>query len=85
LPTERYVPGSIHGVLRGGLRATVVSVDSLEPTGTLHLTGRARIVGTWQRLDFHNQRVTGHGRLDLELRAKAYAKPPLRVRWEASA
>lgn len=83
LPSERYVPGSIHGVINGGLRATSVLVETLEPIGTLRLAGSARIAGSWQRLDFHNQRVTGRGHLDLELHAVAYAKPPLRVRWAA--
>ncbi|HZC69843.1 MAG TPA: hypothetical protein VE442_04025 [Jatrophihabitans sp.] len=83
LPTERYVPGSIQGVVKGGLRATSVLVETLEPVGTLRLSGSAKIAGTWQRLDFHNQRVTRHGHLDLDLHAVAYAKPPLRVRWVA--
>jgi hypothetical protein len=83
LPTERYVPGSIHGAIKGGLRRRDVLVESQEPVGTLYLTGSARIAGSWQRLNFHNQRVSGHGHLDLALHALAYAKPPLRVRWEA--
>jgi hypothetical protein len=84
LPNERYVPGSIRGTLKGGLRAASVVVETLEPVGTLRFSGSATIAGSWQRLDFHNRRVTGRGRIDLDIHAVAYATQPLRLRWEAT-
>lgn len=84
LPNERYVPGSIHGAVTGGLRTTDLVVESLEPVGTLRFNGSATIAGTWQRLNFHNVRVTGRGRVDLDIHAVAYATRPLRLRWVAT-
>ncbi len=81
LPTERYVPGSIHGAIKGDLRATNVTVETSDPVGTLRFSGAATIAGRWQRLNFHNRQVTGHGRIELDLHAVAYAQQPLRVRW----
>lgn len=81
LPSERYVPGTIRGVVKGGLRPADVLLQNLDPIGTLRYSGAVTVSGTWQRLNFHNQRVTGHGRIDLDLDAQAYAVPPLRVHW----
>lgn len=84
LPDERYVPGSIHGVLRGGPRSAEVQLDPDNPLGMLHFVGRITVDGTYRRLTFHNVAVTGHGSVDLELHAEAYAVAPVRLRWTAS-
>jgi hypothetical protein len=84
LPNERYVPGSIRGVIAGSLRGSDIVVESLEPVGTLRFTGSATIAGRWQRLNFHNVRVTGRGRVELDIHAVAYATRPLRLRWVAT-
>jgi hypothetical protein len=83
LPNERFVPGSIRGTIRGDLRATNVYVLG-DRFGTLRFAGSAAIHGTWTRLNFHNQRVTGHGTVLLHLQAVAYATAPIRLHWVAS-
>jgi hypothetical protein len=81
LPDERYVPGSIHGRIDGGLRATDASLDDLDVAGLLRLKAHVLVVGSYRRLTFHNVQVSGHGRLDLDVEVAAYAVPPLRLRW----
>jgi hypothetical protein len=83
LPDERYVPGSIHGTLDDDLHDVSVELAA-DPFGTLRIRAQATVSGTYQRLDFHNQRVAGRGRVDLKLLATGYAVAPLTVRWTLS-
>jgi hypothetical protein len=84
LPDGRYVPGSIHGTIVGGLRAPHVRLESLDPAGRLTVSAKAAIAGSYRRLDFHNRAVGGRGRLDLDLHAVAYAVAPLTIGWTSS-
>jgi hypothetical protein len=81
LPNERYVPGSVQGSIAGGLRTSEVVLDASEPVGTLRFEGSVTVSGRWRRLNFHNVQVTGHGDVDLDIHAVAYAVPPIRLRW----
>jgi hypothetical protein len=81
LPSERYVPGSLHGAVVGGLHAWSVRLEDTDPNGSLRLTGRATVRGSYRRLDFHNIAVRGSGTVDVPLSALAYAVPPLVFRW----
>jgi hypothetical protein len=83
LPNERYVPGSINGTLDGDLHDVTVELGN-DPVGTLRIHARATVSGTYDRLDFRNQRVAGHGRVNLNLSAAAYALSPMTVRWTLS-
>lgn len=83
LPDERYVPGSVHGRIRGGLRATNIYLDEQDTVGTLRISAHVIVVGTYRRLTFHNVQRAGHGELDMDVEARAYAVPPLRLRWVA--
>ncbi len=84
LPDERYVPGSVRGSVDGGLRATIVSLVPGEAVGSMDLTGRATVDGSYLRLNFHNRQVAGHGRVDISVHAVAYAVAPVQVRWASS-
>jgi hypothetical protein len=80
LPTERFVPGSVHGSLTGDLRATIVSLGN-DPVGTIRFSGSAEVHGSWTRLNFRNRRVHGHGTVQVQLHAIAYATQPLDMHW----
>lgn len=84
LPDERYVPGSVRGSVDGGLRATIVSLVPGDAVGSMDLTGRATVDGSYLRLNFHNRQVAGHGRVDISVHAVAYAVAPVQVRWASS-
>jgi len=84
LPNERYVPGSISGMVKGTLRASLIAVESYNPVGVLLFDGHATVVGRYRRLNFHNRQIAGHGRIELDVHAVAYAVTPLRLRWVAS-
>jgi hypothetical protein len=80
LPNERYVPGSIHGTLTGGLKDVSVELAP-DRIGTLRVHARATVSGSYARLDFRNQRIDGRGLVDVEVNAVAYAVAPLALRW----
>lgn len=84
LPDQRYVPGSIHGQLDGSPRDTRVSLDPVDPVGVLTFAGKATVVGSYARLNFHNRQVEGTGRIALDVSAHAFAVPPLHLIWAAS-
>jgi hypothetical protein len=81
LPSARYVPGSLSGRLTGGMRDTSVVVREGDPVGSLRLDGKVIVDGSYRSLDFHNRAITGHGPIELEVHAVAYAVPPLRISW----
>ncbi|WP_375490611.1 hypothetical protein [uncultured Jatrophihabitans sp.] len=79
-PSERYVPGSLRGTLvAGGAPLEVVVAN--DAAGILQISGTVTVNGTWQRLTFANQAMTGHGRVQLSVSARAYAVEPLRTVW----
>ena len=84
LPNERYVPGSVHGAVDGGLRATDVQIVPQDAVGSMQLTGRVTVDGSYRRLDFHNRQLSGHGAIDLSVHAVAYAVAPVAIRWTSS-
>jgi hypothetical protein len=81
LPSERYVPGSIHGRIVGSLRNPGLSLDVTNAVGVLNFGATAVVEGSYARLDFHNRRVDATGRIKLDLQADAYAVAPLELRW----
>lgn len=80
LPTERYVPGSVRGAVTGALGGDI-ELDASDPAGLLRYSGTPTIRGSWRRLDFHNRRLPGSGRVLLDVRAVAYAVEPGRLSW----
>lgn len=84
-PDERYVPGTLRGALAGSPSDSLtVAVDG-GLQGWLLVGGTQPVQATsYQRLDFENRPVTGHGRVSLQVSARAYPVPPLRVVWTAS-
>jgi hypothetical protein len=81
LPDERYVPGSVHGTVQGGVRATNTLLDVHSAVGRLQFSGRMTVNGSYRRLNFHNVQVAGRGPVYLDVHATAFAVPPLRLRW----
>jgi hypothetical protein len=84
LPDERYVPGSLHGIVDGGLRDPLIDLVPADAVGTMRLSARVSVDGSYQRLDFHNRQLHGHGPLDVIVHAVAYSVAPVRVRWVSS-
>ncbi len=83
LPTERYLPGSVHGSLAGELSDVRVSLTA-SPLGTLDLTAEVPVLATsYRRLDFRNRVDAGQGRVTLALHAVAAARAPLSISWLA--
>lgn len=83
LPDERYVPGSLHGTLDGGLQNAVVRVDPNDRAGTLDVSAEAAVHGSYRKLGFDNVATAGTGTVTVEIHAAASAVPPLRLRWTA--
>lgn len=83
LPDERYVPGSVHGTLKDDLNDITVEVAT-DPVGTLRVDAQVMVSGSYQRLDFRNQRISGRGSVELNVHAAAYAVAPLSLRWTLS-
>jgi hypothetical protein len=84
LPDERYVPGSVHGTVQAGVRATNTDLDSRSAVGRLVFSGRLTVNGSYRRLNFSNLQVAGHGPVYLDIHATAYAVAPLHLRWTSS-
>jgi hypothetical protein len=83
LPDERYVPGSISGTLKDDLHNLSIELAS-DAVGTFDVDGSVAVSGRYQRLDFRNQPISGHGAVQLSVHATAYAVAPLTVRWTSS-
>jgi hypothetical protein len=81
LPGERYVPGSIHGRIKGGMRTTRVQFDLSNPAGRIDFDATVTITGSYRRLNFHNREVAGHGDFSLDVSATAFAVAPLTTTW----
>lgn len=79
-PSDRYVPGSVHGALPATSPALTVTLAS-SSAGVLEVTGKVAVVGTHRRLTFANQDVHGKGRVVVLVRAVSYAVEPLRFAW----
>ena len=84
LPDERYVPGSLHGTVDGGLRDPLIDLVPGDAVGTMRLSARVSVDGSYRRLDFHNRQLHGHGPIDVVVHAVAYSVAPVRVRWASS-
>jgi hypothetical protein len=80
LPSERYVPGSVHGRVVSELGG-LVDLDEADPAGLLRYSGRPTIKGSWQRLDYHNVARHQAGQILLDAHAVGYATAPLRLHW----
>jgi hypothetical protein len=81
LPSDRYVPGSLHGTLSGSPADAVSLTVAGDPAGVIDVSGTIGFEGSYRRLDFDNV-ASGHtGPLRLPLSARAYAVAPLRLHW----
>ncbi len=79
LPGARYVPGTLHGTIAGHPALTT----DLRPgrAGVVDVEGTVSVDGGYQRLTFENTAVTGHGSVDVSIRAALYASRPTAVVW----
>jgi hypothetical protein len=81
LPSDRYVPGSLHGTVALG-DAVSAGLDG-DPHGVIDVGGTAQFTGAYEVLDFDNIAVAKTVTLQLPLSATAYALSPIRIRWSA--
>lgn len=82
LPTERYVPGSVRGVLTDDLSKLDVEVAGSD-AGDLEVTGDVDVRGRFQRLEFDDRLTTKADTMfTLPVAAHAYAVAPLTLRWD---
>lgn len=84
LPSERYVPGSLHATMGTSALAKLRITLDTDPDGVIDI--RADDVparGRYQRLDFNNLRVAGSGAIRLPVAATAYAREPIVIAWSA--
>lgn len=83
LPSDRYVPGSLHGSLSGSLTDAVSLTVAADPAGVIDVSGTIGFRGSYRTLDFDNV-ASGHsGTIRLPLSALAYAVTPVQVHWTA--
>lgn len=81
LPTERFIPGTVHGQVLGRLSDDLHVRLRATPAGLLDIAGHAPVRVRYQRLTFRDRVVTGQERFALPVHAQAYAVAPLRIRW----
>lgn len=84
LPSERYVPGSVHGTLASTEPKDVTVDIAADAVGTLRVHARATVTASYQRLNFRNERIPGRGRVQLDVHAVGYAVAPLALQWTLS-
>ncbi len=84
LPSDRYVPGSLHArVDPAALRNLTLGVAD-DPDGVIAIQGRSvPVTGRYQVLDFENLPVAKSGTLALSLSASTFAVAPIRIAWSA--
>lgn len=81
LPSDRYVPGSLHGAV-SALRPdklTITLTDSA--AGLLQLRGQLTFTGRYRKLDYDNVAVAGSGSVPMHVSARSYAVAPIEVQW----
>jgi hypothetical protein len=81
-PSDRYVPGSLHGSTKGAPDRLTLTLDA-DPHGVIDVAGSVQFSGTYQELDFDNIAVAKSGTLTLPLTATVPAAAPVVVRWSA--
>lgn len=82
LPSERFLPGSLHAELTGPVQGLQVELAD-GPSGLLDISGTAPARGSYRRLTYANVPVTGQGRVTLQIHAVAYALRPIAIQWVA--
>lgn len=82
LPSQRYVPGSLHGTV-SGVDADHITTTVHGSAGLLKISGTVRFTGTYDRLTYDNLARAGSGSVRLSVQAQAYAHRPLTLRWSA--
>lgn len=80
-PTERYVPGSVRGVVSGSLDDQVDVDVVADDTGELEASGDVSVRGSYRRLEFDNRVTAKRGTFTVPVEARAYATAPLTLRW----
>jgi hypothetical protein len=63
------------------MRTASLQLDAFDPAGRLDFHGAVAVDARFQRLDFHNRPISGHGKVQLTVHATAYAVAPLTVDW----
>ncbi len=79
LPSNRYVPGSLHGRLVGTLAHSLRFSVSSDAAGSIEAKGSVAFRGRYRRLTYDNVTQTRRGEVRLPVRASAYAVAPLTV------
>lgn len=84
LPSERYVPGSLRGVLAAPIGTDVTVHLLANAAGVIAVEGGASFRGSAQVLDFDDVAVTRTGTVQLQFAATTYATKPLVIQWSES-
>lgn len=79
LPTERYIPGTLRGVVTGTPDLTVTVED--DDPGTFVVSGRVTVQGSYRRLGFTNQVEEGRGAVTFAVDGTAAPLVPVRLSW----
>jgi hypothetical protein len=82
MPSQRAVPGSLHGTLASGLGAGITVTVGPDSSGVLDLSATPKVLGSYQLLNFNNIAVTQSGTVAVPIQATAYAVAPLRIEWQ---
>lgn len=82
LPSNRFVPGSLTGQIRGPITDGLTLAVGSSPAGVIDVSGTVSVVGTYRKLDFDNIAATGHGTVQVPFEASTYVKP-IELRWMA--
>jgi hypothetical protein len=77
LPSNRYVPGSLHGRIVGTLSHQIKFSVSSDAAGSIEAKGSVAFRGRYRRLTYDNITQSRRGEVRLPVRASAYAVAPL--------
>jgi hypothetical protein len=82
MPSQRAVPGSLHGTLTSGLGAGISVTVASDSSGVLDISATPKVLGSYQLLNFNNLAVTQSGTVSVPIHASAYAVAPLHIAWQ---
>jgi hypothetical protein len=82
LPSDRYVPGALHGSFPASATDHLSMGVSADPSGVIEIdNATVEVTGHYTVLDFNNQPVARSGRLALPITATIYPTTPVTIVW----
>ncbi|MCU1657467.1 MAG: hypothetical protein JWO57_2123 [Pseudonocardiales bacterium] len=84
LPSDRSVPGSLRATVPANVAKSLVLSVARDARGVIQVTARLKLAGQYAELDFDNLPVIRKGAVTLSLQAKAFARTPILIDWQAS-